>query len=229
MTLDNRKRVPVADGYRLWAPQYDHDGNPLVGLEEPIVRDAIGDPRGLDAIDIGCGTGRHALWLASQGAAVTGVDLTEAMLDEARRKPHADRVRFLLHDVHEGLPFDDGSFDLAVSGLVLEHIQHLDRFFAEAARVLRPGGRGVFSAMHPAMFERGVNAQFHDPDTGETTRLVSIPHGIDDFVEAAQRAGFVVDAVVEREADSELASRYPRAEKYLGCPMLVVLQMSRAG
>ncbi|RDJ94274.1 hypothetical protein B4Q13_15675 [Lacticaseibacillus rhamnosus] len=40
------------------------DRNPLQGLEEPKVRAAVGDPRGLSALDLGCGTGRHALWLA---------------------------------------------------------------------------------------------------------------------------------------------------------------------
>ncbi|MEM9354483.1 MAG: class I SAM-dependent methyltransferase [Planctomycetota bacterium] len=227
MTPENHDRVPVAEGYRLWAPQYDHDGNPLIGLEEPIVRQQIGEPQGLNALDIGCGTGRHALWLASRGARVTGVDFTEAMLAEARRKPHAQSVRFMLHDVDEGLPLDDGSFDLAVSGLVLEHIQDLDRFFGESARVLRRGGRAVFSAMHPAMFERGVNAQFHDPETGETTRLASIPHSIDAFLAAAQAAGLAVGEVIERPADEALASRFPRAEKYLGCPMLAVLTMTK--
>ena len=53
----------VRNGYDRWAAVYDHDANPLQALEEPIVRDAIGDPHGLDVLDLGCGTGRHALWL----------------------------------------------------------------------------------------------------------------------------------------------------------------------
>ena len=51
----------VRHGYDRWAAVYDHDGNPLLGLEEPIVRAAVGDVRGLDVLDLGCGTGRHAL------------------------------------------------------------------------------------------------------------------------------------------------------------------------
>jgi malonyl-CoA O-methyltransferase len=75
----------VRGGYDRWAVVYDHDGNPLQGLEEPAVRAAVGDVRGLNILDLGCGTGRHSLWLAAAGATVTAVDFSEGMLAEARR------------------------------------------------------------------------------------------------------------------------------------------------
>lgn len=74
----------VRGGYDRWAAVYDHDGNPLQALEGPVVRAAVGDVRGLKVLDLGCGTGRHALWLAAAGAHVTGVDFSEGMLAEAR-------------------------------------------------------------------------------------------------------------------------------------------------
>src|SRR5918997_3838421 len=157
----------VQCGYDRWAAVYDHDGNPLQGLEGPAVRAAVGDARGLNVLDLGCGTGRHTLWLAAAGARVTAVDFSEGMLAEARRKPGADAVRFLAHDLHDPLPLPDGAFDLVVSGLVLEHLRDLSGFFREARRVLRPGGRAVVSAMHPAMSLRGSQARFTDPATGD--------------------------------------------------------------
>jgi malonyl-CoA O-methyltransferase len=86
-------------------PPYDHEANPLIALEEPVVREALGEVRGLAILDLGCGTGRHSLWLARAGAAVTAVDFSAGMLDEARGKPGAETVRFLAHDLHEPLPF----------------------------------------------------------------------------------------------------------------------------
>ena len=62
-----------------------------------------------------------------------------------------------------------------VSGLVLEHLDHLDDFFREARRVLRPDGLAFISAMHPAMFLRGTQAQFTDPESGERVRPGSRP------------------------------------------------------
>src|SRR5262249_9776646 len=131
----------VRHGYDRWAVVYDHDANPLPALEEPIVRGAIGDPAGLNVLDVGCGTGRHALWLAGAAARVTALDFSEGMLEEARRKSGAEQIRFLCHDMHSRLPLKDEEFDLVVSGLVLEHLRELGGFFAEIKRVLKPGGR----------------------------------------------------------------------------------------
>lgn len=228
---DARKPDPVAsvrDGYERWAAVYDHDANPLPALEESHVRKAVGDPRGLTVLDLGCGTGRHTAWLVSAGASVTAVDFSPTMLGEARRKMEGADVRFLVHDLHEPLPLPSGLFDLVVCGLVLEHLRDLPMFFAEARRVLGPGGRAVVSAMHPAMFLRGSQARFTDPASGEVVQPGSLPHQVEDFVVAAASAGFVLEDIGEHAPDALFASRYPRAEKYVGWPMLVVLQM-RAG
>lgn len=215
----------VRKGYDRWAVLYDREANPLIAIEEPVVREAIGDVAGLEVLDLGCGTGRHSLWLASAGATVTGVDFSEGMLEEARAKPGAEAVRFLAHDLQQPLPFAAGSFDLVVSGLVLEHLAALDAFFAEARRVLRPGGRAVVSAMHPAMFLKGVQARFTDPASGEKVQPGSFAHSIGEFVVAAVRAGFAIEGVDERAPDADFAARLPRAEKYVDWPMLVVLKL----
>jgi len=215
----------VRSGYDRWAAVYDHEANPLQGLEEPVVRAIVGDVRGLNVLDLGCGTGRHSLWMAAAGATVTGVDFSEGMLAEARRKPGAEAIRFVVHDLHLPLPFA-AEFDLVVSGLVLEHLRDLDGFFAEARRVLKPGGRAVVSAMHPAMCLRGAQARFTDPATGELVQPGSLPHSVGAFVMAAVRAGFRLLDVAELAPDAEFATRYPRAAKYIGWPMLVVLSLA---
>jgi malonyl-CoA O-methyltransferase len=213
----------VRVGYDRWAEVYDHDANPLQALEEPVVRRMIGDPRALKVLDLGCGTGRHTLWLAAHEASVTGVDFSEGMLEEARRKPGAEQVRFLRHDLHTPLPLGDGEFDLVVSGLVLEHLRELDGFFREVKRVLKNDGRAVVSAMHPAMFLRGSQARFTDPSTGELVQPGSIAHSISEFVMAAVGARLQLAHIEEVSPDAAFAEKYPRAEKYVGWPMLVVL------
>jgi ubiquinone/menaquinone biosynthesis C-methylase UbiE len=216
----------VQGGYDRWAAVYDHDANPLPALEEPFVRCAVGDVQGLRVLDLGCGTGRHSLWLAAGGAAVTAVDFSHGMLDEARGKRWAEQIRFVCHDLHLPLPFDRDDFDLVVSGLVLEHLKELDAFFAEVSRMLRPGGRAVITGMHPAMFQRGSQARFTDPSTGELVQPGSIAHSISAFVMAAVRADLQLTQIAEVAPDAEFAARYPRAEKYIGWPMLVVMQFA---
>ena len=217
----------IRDGYDRWSLVYDHDANPLVALEEPFMREQLGSVRGLAVLDLGCGTGRYSLWLASAGAVVTALDISEGMLAQARLKPGADAVQFVLHDLENRFPFENGSFDRVLSGLVLEHVKDLDHFFSEVCRVLRPEGRAVLTAMHPAMFLRGGQARFTDPDSGEIVQPGSYPHQISDFVMAALRNNLSLLHLGEHSASAEFASQYPRSEKYIGWPMLLVLGLAR--
>jgi malonyl-CoA O-methyltransferase len=217
----------VRKGYDRWALVYDHDANPLPALEEPLMKETVGDVRGLAVLDLGCGTGRHAVWMAAAGANVTAVDFSEGMLAEARRKPASAGVRFIAHDLHVPLPFPNDTFDLVISGLVLEHLSDLRSFFSESRRVSRPGGRAIFSAMHPAMFLRGSKARFTDPESGEVVQPGSVPHRFGDLIMAALEAGFRIESIGEHAPDALFAARYPRAEKYVGWPMRVMLEMRK--
>ena len=157
------------------------------------------------------------------------VDFSEPMLAKARAKPGAERVRFLLHDVAAPLPFADASFDRVLCALVLEHVADPRAFFAELGRVTRPDGRAVVTAMHPAMFLRGVSARFLDEASGELVRPRSFVLQLSDYVMAALDAGLRIVALSEHAADETLASRVPRAAKYVGWPMLLVMILTPGG
>jgi ubiquinone/menaquinone biosynthesis C-methylase UbiE len=218
--------LSTRDGYDRWASVYDDDGNPLIALEEPLVDRLLGDVNGLKIADIGCGTGRHAIRLARAGAIVHGVDFSQAMLDRAHRKAGQLPIEFTVHDLATALPFDDGSFDRVVCGLVIDHIADLNGLFREMWRICRPGGFAVVSVMHPAMMLRGVQARFHDPATGREVRPESVPNQISDYVMAASRAGFIFSEMSEHAVDEALAARLARARRYLGWPMLLLMRLS---
>lgn len=220
--------LPVRDGYDRWAEIYDEEDNPLVLLEQPRVMELLGEVRGLRVADIGCGTGRHALRLATGGAIVTGVDFSEVMLARARGKPGAEAIQFIHHDLAKPLPLPPAWFDRVLCCLVAEHIQDLPGFFGELKRICRPNGLVVLSMMHPAMMLRGVQARFRDPRTGREVRPQSCPHQVSDYVMAAVRAGLVFVAMSEHSVDAALAADSPRGRKYLGWPLLVVMQLAPA-
>ena len=111
-------------------------------LQEEIARQFHGQAlRDLRVLEIGTGPGFFAILLCELGFDVTAVDLTPAMLREAKENagPLADKIRFLEMNAEE-LTFPDGSFDLVVSRNLTWNLPHPDRAYAEWARVLKSGG-----------------------------------------------------------------------------------------
>ncbi|MBU0637423.1 MAG: methyltransferase domain-containing protein [Planctomycetes bacterium] len=225
ITPADYQQLPTQVGYDRWASIYDEEDNPLIALEEPEVARLLGDVRGLTVLDVGCGTGRHALRLAEAGASVTAVDFSEGMLNQALAKRTTCDVTFAQHDVQTRLPFEDGAFDRVLSALVLEHIADPTAFLGELGRVCHPSGFVVVSAMHPAMMLRGITARFTDPESGRETRPQSYPHQVSDYVMAAVGAGLSIDQISEHVVLESLAARMERARRYLGWPMLMMLRL----
>jgi ubiquinone/menaquinone biosynthesis C-methylase UbiE len=211
--------LSTLEGYDRWAANYDTMGNWLLALEEPEVDRALGDVSGLDVLDAGAGTGRHAIRLAAQGARVTAVDFSEEMLAKARAKPGAEHVRWLTHDVDVPLPFANRSFDRVLSALVLEHIPpaRLVPFFRELGRVARPEGSIVVTAMHPAMFLKGVEVR-------PRSYAATLSH----YVMGAIDAGLRIVRLSEHSVDEALAARFERSRKLLGWPALLVMTLAQA-
>jgi malonyl-CoA O-methyltransferase len=208
--------LPPREGYAAWAACYDSDGNPLVALEGPALRDLWGDVAGKRVLDLGCGTGRHTLALAAAGARVTALDQSPEMMALARPKLGDHPVEWVLHALPGPLPFPDAAFDLVVMGLVAEHVADLAGLLAEAGRVLRPGGRCLLSALHPDRTAEGQRARFIDPATGVRRPITTHHRTAADYRAAADAAGLV--AVAERTlvVPPELADPLPRARPYIG-------------
>ncbi|MGC4121949.1 MAG: methyltransferase domain-containing protein [Myxococcales bacterium] len=99
--------------------------------------------------DLGCGTGGLLEALSPFVSEVVGVDSSAAMLAAARKRlSRLSNVR-LERGAMEALPLDDASLDAALIILVLHHLSDPARALAEAARVLKPGGRLVVMDMQP--------------------------------------------------------------------------------
>ena len=129
------------DGIADW---YDTEFQPEPPTEtwETVVR-LLGEPSG-SLIDVGCGTGTYTVGLVEQGWDVTGVDVSEDML----RRAAARGVRTVQTDATE-LPFEDASFDAAVSVFTHTDFDDFPGAIREIARVLRPGGPFVYVGAHP--------------------------------------------------------------------------------
>ena len=112
----------------------------------------VGSPERV--LDIGCGTGEATLFLAREfpSARVRGIDISEEMIQIAQAKVGLDpegRIAFKVGDA-SNLPYDDDSFDLVAQ-------LNMPPFFAEMARVLRPGGYAIVASSW------GEQTQFYTP------------------------------------------------------------------
>jgi SAM-dependent methyltransferase len=111
----------------------------------------LGPVAGRRVVEIGCGAAAGARWLASQGAQVVAVDLSEGMLRQARAGERRSGVTVpLVQADATALPFPDESFDIACTAFgAIPFVADSATVMREAFRVLRPGGRWVFSITHP--------------------------------------------------------------------------------
>jgi 2-polyprenyl-3-methyl-5-hydroxy-6-metoxy-1,4-benzoquinol methylase len=134
--------------------QYDNENftRGTVG-ECDFIETEIGKDTTVRILDIGCGTGRHSIELTKRGYTVTGVDLSESMLNRAKAKAAAEglTIDFCRHDAR-ALPFS-GEFGLAImlceGGFPLMETDEMNyAILKSAAASLKPGGRFIFTTLN---------------------------------------------------------------------------------
>ncbi len=119
-------------------------GRHATATEHRMLLAAAGPVAGATVLDAGCGTGRFAHRLETEGADVIGVDRDADALAIARTRTAG---MLLLGDTHQ-LPLADRSVDVAFAVTVCEFTADPARVFAELARVVRPGGRVVLGSLN---------------------------------------------------------------------------------
>jgi len=130
--------------------RYTHESQNACNLSCGSNLDFIGILPGENILDLGCGKGNESIQaavLTGPGGNVTGMDITQAMIETARsnaKKAAISNVSFITGDI-ENLPFDNNCFDAVISNCVINHTRNKRRVYDEIFRVLRTGGRFVIS------------------------------------------------------------------------------------
>jgi len=203
----------VEPGHRSWANDEVKWGifgvpNAEIGL--------LMDVEGLDAVELGCGTGYVSAWLARRGARPVGIDNSAAQLATAQGFQDEFDLHFpLIQGDAQHTPFPDASFDFAVSeyGAAIWCDPYI--WIPEAARLLRPGGRLEFLGHSPLVMictpegaatpeEEPVDDQLHRDQFGmhrfdwpDSTEF-ALPHG--EMIRLLHDCGFEIDDLIEIQA-----------------------------
>ncbi|MBR8744310.1 class I SAM-dependent methyltransferase [Nocardiopsis sp. MG754419] len=197
----------LRDAGFVWSPE---------GLDEAEAR-LLGDVTGARVLEVGCGAGQCSRWLRSQGVAeVVAFDLSWRQLQHSRRIDEQTDLRVpAVQADAQRMPFAPGSFDVVFSAFgAFPFVPAAETALAEAARVLRPGGRLVFSVTHPIRWcfpddptEQGLTlgqsyfdrrAYVEEDDEGRAL-YAEHHHTVGDWVRGIVAAGLVLRDLVEPE------------------------------
>jgi 2-polyprenyl-3-methyl-5-hydroxy-6-metoxy-1,4-benzoquinol methylase len=204
-------------------------------FHDPFFYPLLGDVAGQSLLDLGCGEGISCRSLAELGATVTGIDISENMIA---------RAQHLEKETPQGISYHVGSFtdfravganrfDAAISVMALMDSPNIKKAFAEVHRVLRPGGRFVFSICHP--FTDASDTRWEDAedallvkeyfdrepwlskwafggstDPKSKMEIMSYPRTLSAYLTAALDCSFAIAKILEPAPSEEAVAAEPR-------------------
>jgi SAM-dependent methyltransferase len=208
--MDSHRQITINQFTRQAAPFAQSAGHTneeslllLVEMAELSDRDT--------ALDVACGTGIVACEFATVARHVTGIDLTPAMLEQARllaARRGLTNLTWLQGDV-EALPFPDDSFSVVLSRYAFHHFANPDVVLSEMARVCRPGGRVLVADGCPPpdkaeaynQFEKLFDPSHHRALTSDELQSLVSGAGLRDVRLAFHE--------MEMELERQLAATFP--------------------
>lgn len=201
---------------------------------------------GAAVLDLGCGYGWHCQYAAEHGAAaVLGLDASERMIAEARRRCAAPQIRYQVCALND-YDYPPGRYDLVVSNLVLHYVEDLDAVYRAVVRTLRPGGIFLMNIEHP-VFTAGVGQEWvrdgegrplHWPVDGYFTPgerstsflgqgVVKQHHTLTQILGGLLKAGFCLEAVEEAQPPAHMLDQ-PGMRDELRRPMMLLVRAKKA-
>lgn len=196
--------------------------------------------QGKDVLDLGCGYGWHCNYAADMGArSVTGIDLSEKMIAEARKRNSHERVNYYVASLLDW-DYQPAAYDVVVSNLVLHYVEDLDAVYHHIHETLRPGGVFLMNIEHPT-FTAGVNQQFAADGTWPETdyyypglrqtdflghSITKYHHTLTQILNGLIRTGFCLEAVEEAMPPEEWRGMMPEEMRR---PMMLLVKAVKGG
>jgi 2-polyprenyl-3-methyl-5-hydroxy-6-metoxy-1,4-benzoquinol methylase len=157
-----------------YAETYDNEVFTKGTIREcDFIEKEINSDKTINILDIGCGTGRHAIELAKRGYSVTGIDLSESQLQRAKQKASAQTLKVVFQKHDARYPHFSNIFDLVImlceGGFPLMETDEMNfHILQNAANALKPNGKLIFTTLNG---------------------LFPLSHSVKDFIAAESKAG----------------------------------------
>jgi ubiquinone/menaquinone biosynthesis C-methylase UbiE len=127
-------------------------------------------------LDVACGTGNYTIALSQLGLNMTGTDISEEMLNNARKK--SNHVTWDKADVNN-LPYQEGDFSGATCTLAIHHFENLYNAFQEVYRVMNEGRFVIFTSSPEQMGRYWLKEYFPSAMTKSCNQMPKVPHVVD--------------------------------------------------
>lgn len=220
----------------------------------PCVIDLLGDVTERQVLDVACGPGFLARRLARRGARVTGIDVSQEMLRRAREHARSQSRALTYYEMDASqLPASwSDTYDVAVCNMAVVDMPDLEAVLAEMVRVVKPGGRFVFSVIHPCFvmpgaewvdnsrgqpvfkrvdnyFDEGFFGKEWYGQGGLRSRLGGNHRTLQTYVQALRQAGFLLTDLREpRPSDHAVRTHHRALAPQLRIPSMLVIEATRS-
>lgn len=218
-------------------------------LNKPALLSLMPALKGLNILDAGCGTGWFTEYFVNEGAGVTGLDISEQMVERTKARleaanptakiakegvadlpPRVPTAQVIQANLAEPLKLEQESIDLILSSLTLQYLESWTLTFNEFNRILKPDGLFIFSVHHPfEEFKLSGENYFHIEERKRKRGTVSFRRPLSSMTETLHQTGFLIERLLEPLPDAAYADTDP--EGYAGLlkfPGLLIVRASKS-
>jgi len=213
------------------------------GINNPATFKLMGKIKRKTVLDLACGEGYNTRVIARKGAKVTGIDQSQKMIDFARMEERKQPlgIRYCQMDASHLIGISDTSFDLVTCFMALHDIENYEDAVAEVARVLKHGGRFIFSIPHPCFEDivvNGIRVNAAERYFAEVQHLiewkmkrlttpfktVSFHRSLTDYSLILAKNGLLISRLVEPQPTKEALRKHPKFKEVLVKPQSIVFE-----
>lgn len=204
-------------------------------VEMPAVMGMLGDMEGKSVLDLGCGSGEHALAFSRKGAKVACLDISPKCLEVTSEKAGREglRIEVIQGSISDLRMFEGRQFDIVFSSSSMHYVENINDVFRQVMELLKSDGIFLLSVVHPFYTATYPLADYRNVDKYATFGLryfnrqvrkyippwakyctvnhcISYHHTLEDYFNALRTAGFDVESITEPKPQGALKERHPR-------------------